>query len=215
MLEQNCWASPKQLWKTSENDFFDPQKGQKLHLKTAKMSKFLSLDFDFRGHISTFLAENTPKVGLLRPKTILKQLLRNSSKNWKSPENDYYDTQKGQKLPLKTAKMSKFLTLNFDFKDHITTFRAENKAKRVFFKAKNNAQKSPENDFFDPQKGQKWPLKTAKMSKILTLIFYFRGHISTFQTENTPKSGPFKAENNALSTIKQLSKSPENWFFEP
>ena len=64
--------------------------------------------------------------------------------------------------------------------------------------------KSLEIDFFDSQKGQKWTLKTAKMSKFLTLIFNIRGHISTFRTENTTKSGPFKAEYNAQTTSEQV-----------
>ena len=38
---------------------------------------------------------------------------------------------------------------------------------------------------------------TLSEGQILTLNFDFRGHISTFQAENTPKSGPFKTENNA------------------
>ena len=68
------------------------------------------------------------------------------------------------------------LTLNFDFKGHISTFQAENTPKSEPFKAKNNAQTTPEqllNNFekvlkttFLTQKGQKWSLKTAKMSKI-------------------------------------------------
>ena len=72
------------------------------------------------------------------------------------------------------------------------------------FKVENNAQtlpkqlsKSPKNDFFDPQNGQKWPLKSAKMTKILTQNLKYRGHLSTFRAENIPKNGHFKIENNA------------------
>ena len=48
------------------------------------------------------------------------------------------------------------------------------------------------------------PFFTRKPVKIalfegpnLTINFDFRGHIATFRAENTPKSGPFKAKNNA------------------
>ena len=39
--------------------------------------------------------------------------------------------------------MSKFLTLNFDFRGHISTFRAENTDKSRPFKAENNAHTTP------------------------------------------------------------------------
>ena len=47
------------------------------------------------------------------------------------------------------------------------------------------------------------------MSKILTEIFDFRGHLSTFQAENTPKSRPFKAKNNAQTLPTQLENNFE------
>ena len=49
----------------------------------------------------------------------------------------------------------------------------------------------------------------------MTQNFDFRGHLSTFPAENTPKSGPSKAENNAQTTPEQLSKSLENVVFDP
>ena len=45
---------------------------------------------------------------------------------------------------------------------------------------------------------------TLSEGQNLTVNFDFRGHIETFRAENTPKSGPFKAENNAQTTSKQL-----------
>jgi len=45
---------------------------------------------------------------------------------------------------------------------------------------------------------------TLSEGPILALNFDFRGHISTFQAENTPKSGPFKTKNNAQTTSEQL-----------
>ena len=68
---------------------------------------------------------------------------------------------------------------------------------KYFLNNTKKLRKSPENDFLDPQNGQKWPLKTAKMSQILTENFDFRGHLSTFWAENTPKSRPYKGGNNA------------------
>ena len=44
--------------------------------------------------------------------------------------------------------------------------------------------------------------------QILNQNFDFRGHISTFGAENTPKIGPFKTENNAQTT----SEHPQNNF---
>ena len=62
------------------------------------------------------------------------------------------------------------LTLNFDFRGRISTFRAENAPKIGHFKAENNAQttseqlqkhlpKSLKNDFFGPKNGQNGPLR--------------------------------------------------------
>ena len=45
---------------------------------------------------------------------------------------------------------------------------------------------------------------TLSEGQILTKNFDFRGHISTFWAKNTPKSGTFKAENNAQTTSEQL-----------
>ena len=45
---------------------------------------------------------------------------------------------------------------------------------------------------------------TLSEGQFLTKIFDFRGHISTFRAENTPKSEAFKAKNNALTTSEQL-----------
>ena len=47
------------------------------------------------------------------------------------------------------------------------------------------------------------------MSKFLTENFDFRGHLSTFEAENTQKSRPFKAKNNAQTLPKQLQNNFE------
>ena len=74
----------------------------------------------------------------------------------------------------------------------------------VAFKAKNDAQTTSEhlqNKFQKPQKTGFLTLKMVKMTlsegQILTQNFDFRGQISTFCAENTPKSWPFKTKNNA------------------
>ena len=47
------------------------------------------------------------------------------------------------------------------------------------------------------------------MSKFLNEYFDFRGHLSTFRAENTPKSRPFKGENSAQTLPKQLQNNFE------
>ena len=74
------------------------------------------------------------KVGLLNPKTIPKQLLNNSKTTLKSPENWFLDPEIGQNGTLRRQN----LTLIFDFRGHISAFRAENTAKSGSFKVKNN-----------------------------------------------------------------------------
>ena len=53
----------------------------------------------------------------------------------------------------------------------------------------------------------------------MTLNLDFRGHIATFRAENTPKSGPFKAKNNAQTTSEQLQtnfqKVKKTYFLAP
>ena len=57
---------------------------------------FLTKNFDFRGHISTFRAENTPKEGLLRPKMMPKPLLNNSKLTFKKSKKRLFWPQNGQ-----------------------------------------------------------------------------------------------------------------------
>ena len=45
---------------------------------------------------------------------------------------------------------------------------------------------------------------TLSEGQILTQKFDFRGHISTFQAENTPKNEAFETKNNAQTTSEQL-----------
>ena len=47
------------------------------------------------------------------------------------------------------------------------------------------------------------------MGHILTQNLNYRGHLWTFEAENTPKSGSFKVENNAQTLLKQLQNTFE------
>ena len=71
-------------------------------------------------------------------------------------------------------------------------------------KNKNNTQTTSEQLQTNFQKAQITDFFILKMVKMtlsdgqnLGLKFEFRGHLCTFRTENTVKSRPFKAENNA------------------
>ena len=103
-----------------------------------------------------------------------------------------------------TPSEGQFLTKNFDFRGHISTFRAKNTPKSRAFKAKNNAWTTSEHLQNNFQKVQKTTFLAPKMvnmtlseDQILTKNFDFRGQISTFRAEITPKSTAFKANNNA------------------
>ena len=91
------------------------------------------------------------------------------------------------------------LNQNLDFRGHISTYGAGNKPKIWPFNAKNNAQTTSEHPQKNFQKVQKTDFLTLKMVKItlsegqiLTQNLDFRGRISTFRAENTPKSKSFK-----------------------
>ena len=104
-----CYETPKQLWKSPENDFFDPNIVKKLLLKTAKMSKLVIKNFDFGDFLSTFRAQNTPKGRPFKAKnniqTLPKQLQNNFEKVQKSTfltskmvKNDPSNWPKGAKF---------------------------------------------------------------------------------------------------------------------
>ena len=77
------------------------------------------------------------KVGLLRSKQCPNTSQTNPKQLWKSPENDFFDPEIGQKWPLKTAKVGKIVTENIDFWDHLSNFGAENTTTIRPFMAKN------------------------------------------------------------------------------
>ena len=47
------------------------------------------------------------------------------------------------------------------------------------------------------------------LGQILTKNLDFRGHLSTFRAENTPKSGPSKSKINAQTLLKLLQNNFE------
>ena len=78
--------------------------------------------------------------------------------------------QKTTFLAFKMVKMTlsegQILTQNFDFRGHISTFRAENTAKSGHFKAENNAQKTSEQLQTNFQKVKKTDFVALKMVKM-------------------------------------------------
>ena len=68
-----------------------------------------------------------------------------------------------------------------------------------FLKNPRKLWKTPGNDSFDPQK---WYPKTVKWANLNNLIFL--GHLSTFGSDNKPKSRPLKVENNPVENNPQL-----------
>ena len=105
-VEKNALILPKQLWKSPENDFFDPQNGQKLPLKIAKISQFVT-EFSILVIIYRSLGlKITPKVGLSRSKTMPKHFLNNSY--WKSQKNHFFDPQNDQNMDVNLAKCVDF-----------------------------------------------------------------------------------------------------------
>ena len=56
-----------------------------------------------------------------------------------------------------------------------------------------------------------WPWKLSKTTLLegqnFDLHIDYLGHLASFRAENTPKSGPVKAKNNAQTTSKQLQNN--------
>ena len=75
------------------------------------------------------------------------------------------------KIVKMTLSEGQILTQNFDFRGHISTFRAENTAKSGHFKAKNNAQTTSEHLQNNFQKVQETTFLTQKLVKILVPTF--------------------------------------------
>ena len=107
-----------------------------------------------------------------------------------------------------TLSEGQILTQNFDFRGHISTFRAENKAKSGHFKAENNAQTTSEHlqnnfqkvqktTFLDPKMAKsrvpilkKWPKFHPKMSILVVLKIFFEPILHLSMGLLSPKTMP-------------------------
>ena len=94
---------------------------------TLSGGQILTLNFDFRGHISTFQAETSTKNEPFKTKN-------NAQTTSEQLQTNFQKLLKTGFLTLKIVQ-----TRNFNFRGHISTFRAKNTPKSVAFKAKNNA----------------------------------------------------------------------------
>ena len=96
MAENTAQILPKQFWKSPENVFFDFLNDQKLPLKTAKMSNFLSENFDFQDHLSTFRGVNKPEIRPFKAKTKAQTLRKQFQKNFEKVHNTTFSSPKTQ-----------------------------------------------------------------------------------------------------------------------
>ena len=104
-------AMPKQVLKNlqttlqkSWNWFLDPENNRNNLLRRPKF-------VNFRGHISTFRAENSPKSWAFKAKTMPKQLLNNSKTTLKKPRKFVFwplKCQKNQNIDVNLAQKGRF-----------------------------------------------------------------------------------------------------------
>ena len=106
-----------------------------------------------------------PKVGLLSTKIMPKHFLNNSKTTLKKSRKRLFRPPKWPKMTPQTAKMSLFLTEYFDFRGHLSTFRAEKTPKSRPFKVENNAQTLPKQLQNNFEKVEKTTFSTPKMAK--------------------------------------------------
>ena len=128
-----------------ENHFQKVQKTGFLTLKMVKMKlskdQNLTVNFDFRGHIATFGAENTP---LIEPFKGREQCPNNF---WKTPnqlsksqKKRFFWPKKWSNHGYKFWKMAKISTKKLDFGGHQIIFLVNDTRKYWLSKFKNNAQ---------------------------------------------------------------------------
>ena len=129
---------------------------------TLSEGQILTQNFDFRGHISTFRAENTAKSGHFKAENNAQTTSEHLQNNFQKPQKTTFLTLKMVKMTLSEGQI---LTQKFDFRGHISTFRAENTAKSGHFKAENNAQTTSEHLQNNFQKVQKTTFLAPKMAK--------------------------------------------------
>ena len=93
-------------------------------------------NFDFGGHISTFRAKNKPESWSFKAKNDAQTTSEQLETNFQKALKTGFLTLKMVKMTLSEGQI---LNQNFDFRGHISTFRAKNTLKTGHFEAKNNA----------------------------------------------------------------------------
>ena len=131
-----------------------------------KIGKILTKNFDFRGHLATFGAVNTSKIGHFKSKTMPKYFLNNSWTNLKKSPKPLFWFQNGQNSPSQITKIGKNLTNIFYFRGHLSTFRAENTQKIGHFKSKKMRKYFLNKSRTTLKKSRKWLFRPPKMVKI-------------------------------------------------
>ena len=97
-MPRHILNNSKRTLKKSRKRLFWPSKWSKMTPPNRKMSNLLNENFDFKGHLSTFRAENTPKVGLLRSKTVPKHFPNNSKTTLKKSRKRLFRPPKRPKM---------------------------------------------------------------------------------------------------------------------
>ena len=121
--------------------------------------KILAQKIDFRGHLSTFRAKNEPKSGPCKAKNDAQTTSEQLQTNFQKVQKTTFLTLKMVQMTLSEGKI---LAQKFDFRGHLSTFRAKNGP----FKAKNNAQTTSEQPQTNFQKVRKTTFLTLKMVKM-------------------------------------------------
>ena len=127
---------------------------------TPSEGQFLTKNFDFRGQISTFRAESTPKSTSFKAKNNAQTTSEHLQNNFQKPQKTGFLAPKMVKM---TPSEGQFLTKNFDFRGQISTFRAKNTTKSTSLKVKNNRQTTSEHLQTNFQKVQKTTFLARKI----------------------------------------------------
>ena len=129
------------------------------------MGKILTYIFHLKSHLTTFWAENEPKSRPFKVKTNTQTLPKQGQNNFEKVLGiDFFEPQM-VKWPPKTTRMRKFLTENFDFGDHLSTFRVENTPQSRPFKAETKLKHFLNNSEATLKKSRKRFFLTPKLSK--------------------------------------------------
>ena len=129
--ENNSQTLPKQLWKSPEYDFFDPQNCQKWALKTAKGGQIFDPKSNFsrsfnklstwKYKLSTWkYTQKRANLGRKQAQAFPKHLLN----NFEQVQKTTFRPTELSILPNKMFKVGKFLNENLEILGHLSTFRA-------------------------------------------------------------------------------------------